>query len=70
LSELLSLAESSRTVTRAPNSISPSAAAKPETPMPATTTCACGHGDVPSASASQLSIRTNPLGTRSGAPPE
>jgi hypothetical protein len=45
LSEVRSSSRSSRIVTRAPKCSSPSPAANPETPIPATTTCACGHGD-------------------------
>ena len=49
LSVFASVAASSSTVTRAPSCSSPSAAAKPDTPTPAITTCASGQGEAPSA---------------------
>ena len=74
LSAFASSARSSSTVTRAPNCSSPSAAANPETPIPATTTCTCSQGDAPSARASQ-SRRVMPrppvrYRRRFGAPPD
>src|SRR5215207_4229264 len=53
LSALVASSRSSRTVTVAPDWSSPSAAAKPETPTPATTTWASCQGDSPSASGNQ-----------------
>src|SRR5215213_3682453 len=53
LSALVASSRSSRTVTVAPDWSSPSAAAKPETPTPATTTWASCQGDSPSASGIQ-----------------
>ena len=65
LSEVRSSSTSSRAVTRAPKWSSPSAAAKPETPMPATTTCASGHGDRLSACANHAGLMCRPTPHRS-----
>src|SRR5215207_1640725 len=65
-SEVRSSSTSSRIVTRVPKCSSPSAAAKPETPMPATTTCACGHGDWLSACANHPGLMAKPCNQMGG----
>ncbi len=59
-STLAGVAASSSTLTRAPKWISPSAAANPETPTPATTTWACDQSEAPSAPASQAGLTCRP----------
>ncbi len=68
LSEVRSSRTSSKIVTRAPNCSNPSAAAKPETPMPATTTSACGQGELPSACASHDGLTRLPPTPRKRCP--